>query len=122
MYIDAKLSVIRERAVSNGFEEELTILNHDEKRVDLRVRLEAGSDFADLFEVKDALQKRAATPVGCRGPTGALLPAGDVQEGDDDLGNGAGQNRQVRTDLSGRVEPHKSWSTRLSVTAGSPRQ
>ena len=66
VYIDAKLSVIRERAVSNGFEEELTILNHDEKPVDLRVRLEAGSDFADLFEVKDALRRRAATPAGCR--------------------------------------------------------
>ena len=36
VYIDAKLSVIRERAVSNGFEEKLTILNHDEKPVDLR--------------------------------------------------------------------------------------
>ena len=32
---------------------------------------------------------------------GALLPAGDVQEGDDDLGHGAGENRQVRPDLSG---------------------
>src|SRR5262245_20144997 len=57
VYIDAKLSVIRRRTVGNGFDEELTIINHDEKPVDLQVRLEAGSDFADLFEVKDALQK-----------------------------------------------------------------
>ena len=42
MYIDAKLSVIRERAVGNGFHEELTILNHDDKPVDLAVRIEAG--------------------------------------------------------------------------------
>ena len=58
MYIDAKLSVIRRRAVGNGFHEELTILNHDDKRVDLAVRIDAGSDFADLFEVKDALAKK----------------------------------------------------------------
>ena len=58
VYIDAKLSVIRQRAVGGGFHEELTILNHDETPADLEVRIEAGSDFADLFEVKDALQKK----------------------------------------------------------------
>ncbi|MEI6727299.1 MAG: glycogen debranching N-terminal domain-containing protein, partial [Actinomycetes bacterium] len=58
VYIDAKLSVIRQRAVGDGFHEELTILNHDDKAVDLTVRMDAGSDFADLFEVKDALQKK----------------------------------------------------------------
>ena len=58
VYIDAKLSVIRQRAVGDGFHEELTILNHDDKAVDLDVRIEAGCDFADLFEVKDALKKK----------------------------------------------------------------
>jgi glycogen debranching enzyme len=58
VYVDAKLSVIRRRAVGDGFHEELTILNHDEKPVDIVVRVEAASDFADLFEVKDALQKK----------------------------------------------------------------
>ena len=60
VYIDAKLSVIRQRAVGDGFHEELTILNHDDKPADLTVRVEAASDFADLFEVKDALQKKGA--------------------------------------------------------------
>jgi glycogen debranching enzyme len=58
VYIDAKLSVIRQRAVANGFHEVLTILNHDEKPVKLSVRIEAACDFADLFEVKDALKKK----------------------------------------------------------------
>ena len=58
VYIDAKLSVIRRRSVGNGFHEELTILNHSEKPVSLTVRVDAGCDFADLFEVKDALQKK----------------------------------------------------------------
>jgi len=58
VYVDAKLSVIRQRAVGDGFHEELTILNHDENPVDLTIRVEAGCDFADLFEVKDALEKK----------------------------------------------------------------
>ena len=58
VYVDSKLSVIRQRAVGNGFHEELTILNHDDKPVDLTVRIDAGCDFADLFEVKDALAKK----------------------------------------------------------------
>ena len=58
VYVDAKLSVIRQRAVGNGFHEELTILNHLDEPVDLSVRVDAGCDFADLFEVKDALEKK----------------------------------------------------------------
>lgn len=60
VYVDAKLSVIRERAVGNGFSEQLTILNHHEEPVELEVRIDAGSDFADLFEVKDALAKKGS--------------------------------------------------------------
>jgi glycogen debranching enzyme len=58
VYIDAKLSVIRRRTVQDGFDEELVIMNHDAEPVDVGVRIEAGSDFADLFEVKDALKKQ----------------------------------------------------------------
>ena len=57
VYIDAKLSVIRQRAVGHGFHEELTVLNHEATPVDLVIRIDAASDFADLFEVKDALKK-----------------------------------------------------------------
>ena len=58
VYVDAKLSVIRQRAVGDGFHEELTILNHAEEPIELTVRVDADSDFADLFEVKDALKKK----------------------------------------------------------------
>src|SRR5207247_1415296 len=33
VYVDAKLSVIRRRTVGDGFQEELTILNHEEEPV-----------------------------------------------------------------------------------------
>ncbi|WBB70932.1 glycogen debranching N-terminal domain-containing protein [Micromonospora sp. WMMD812] len=56
--VDPKVSVIRQRAVSEGFREELTILNHGEEPVDLTVRFRAACDFADLFEVKGSLAKK----------------------------------------------------------------
>jgi glycogen debranching enzyme len=58
VYVDAKLSVIRTRSVGNGFHEKLVILNHSEDPANLAVRIAADADFADLFEVKDALTKQ----------------------------------------------------------------
>lgn len=58
VYVDAKLSVIRQRTMRNGFDEDITILNHGEEPVDLTIRIEAESDFADLFDVKDSLAKK----------------------------------------------------------------
>src|SRR4051794_2220786 len=58
VYVDSKLSVIRHRVVRHGFHEQLTILNHQNDPVDLVVRIDADADFADLFEVKDAVPKR----------------------------------------------------------------
>jgi len=58
VYVDSQLSVIRLREVANGFHEELRVLNHQNEAVRLEIRIEAASDFADLFEVKDALAKK----------------------------------------------------------------
>ena len=43
---------------ATGSSSTLTILNHDATPVELSVRLDVGCDFADLFEVKDALEKK----------------------------------------------------------------
>ena len=57
-YVDSHLTVIRHRRVEDGFRERLTLLNHQQEPVDVVVRIDAGCDFADLFEVKDALTKQ----------------------------------------------------------------
>jgi glycogen debranching enzyme len=57
IYENPTLSVIRKRMVGDGFHEDVAVLNHSKEAVELELRLEAGSDFADLFEVKDALAK-----------------------------------------------------------------
>jgi glycogen debranching enzyme len=61
IYVDSHLSVIRQREVNGGFHEEITLVNHDKEAMDLEVRIEADADFADLFEVKDKLQKKGET-------------------------------------------------------------
>jgi len=58
IYVDSPLSIIRTRKVGDGFHEDLKIQNHSDKPMELNVRIEADSDFADLFEVKDALKKK----------------------------------------------------------------
>jgi glycogen debranching enzyme len=57
VYVDSHLSVMRRRCVSGGFEETIEIENHGKEPVELEVKLDVGSDFADLFEVKDKLAK-----------------------------------------------------------------
>jgi len=61
VYVDAKLSVVRDRTVAGGFREDVSILNHDDKQVRLVVRVDAEADFADLFEVKDVVPKKGKT-------------------------------------------------------------
>ncbi len=58
IYQNPTLSVIRQRFVGDGFHEDVIVLNHSQHSVAATLRLEAGADFADLFEVKDALQKK----------------------------------------------------------------
>jgi len=116
VYVDAKLSVIRERAVGDGFVEQIRILNHDNDAVDLRVRIDAASDFADLFEVKDALKKKGVQKnrveggrlvLGYeRGPfvretwISSRVPASVDEDG-------------LSFDVT--IEPHGEWTTDLQV-------
>jgi len=116
VYVDSKLSVIRSRAVGNGFREELKILNHDEKPVDLTIRIDAGSDFADLFEVKDALKKKGT--YSARVTRGRLELA--YERGTFRRATEISATNRARVDKNGltfktRIEPHGEWSTNLDV-------
>ncbi|MEO3929576.1 glycogen debranching N-terminal domain-containing protein [Micromonosporaceae bacterium B7E4] len=53
-YVDAKTSVIRQRSLAGAFEEQLTVLNHRDESVVLTLRMEIDSDFADVFDVREA--------------------------------------------------------------------
>ena len=116
VYVDSKLSVIRRRAVGNGFREELRILNHDEKPVDLTIRIDAGSDFADLFEVKDALKKKGT--YSARAKEGRLVLG--YQRDTFTRATDISATEPARVDKNGltfktRIEAQDEWSTNLDV-------
>jgi glycogen debranching enzyme len=116
VYVDSKLSVIRRRAVGNGFREELTVLNHDEKPVDLTIRIDADSDFADLFEVKDALKKKGSYSAQVK--DGRLLLG--YQRDTFTRATVISATGPGRVDKNGltfklRLEPQGEWKTHLDV-------
>jgi glycogen debranching enzyme len=116
VYVDAKLSVIRQRAVGDGFFETLTVLNHDEKPVDLSIRIDAACDFADLFEVKDALEKKGKyfTSVESGGLTLGYERNAYRRETTISASEVASIDEQGLT-FDVTVEPHGRWSTELRV-------
>ena len=121
VYVDSKLSVIRQRAVGDGFHEELTILNHDEEPVSLAIRIDAGSDFADLFEVKDALEKRGKYTTRVRDGALVLRYERETFARTTEISS----SLPARVDKGGltfkaRIEPHGQWTTELDVVTVEP--
>jgi glycogen debranching enzyme len=119
VYVDAKLSVIRSREVAEGFHEVVTILNHDEQPVDLEVRIEAESDFADLFEVKDALKKKGSYDAQVDNSHLRLVYKRDTFQRETVISATAPSkiDKQGLT-FDVHIEPHGDWTTNLEVGAG----
>ncbi|MEU0157041.1 glycogen debranching N-terminal domain-containing protein, partial [Micromonospora fulviviridis] len=57
-FLDPPFSVTRQRSIGDSFHERLTVANHEGKPIDLRICIEVGSDFADVFEIKDVGRKK----------------------------------------------------------------
>ncbi|TDB74851.1 glycogen debranching N-terminal domain-containing protein [Micromonospora sp. KC723] len=116
-YIDTKVSVIRHRAIGGSLTEELTLLNHSDREMRFSLRLAMGSDFADLFEVKQRGRKR-----------GTVIPT----VGENELrltyrreafhrATVITSSAPVEVDQGGMtwsitVGAHEEWSTRLHVS------
>lgn len=116
VYIDAKVSVIRQRTVGNGFREQLTILNHDDEPLDVVVRVEADCDFADLFEVKDALEKKGSYSRHVTERGLQLAYERDTFR----RATSISSTHECMPDESGltfelQISPHGEWSTELDV-------
>jgi glycogen debranching enzyme len=52
------ISIRRDRFVARGVHEDLTVHNHSDRPQLVTIEVEYGSDFADLFEVKDRIPKQ----------------------------------------------------------------
>ncbi|TDC81480.1 amylo-alpha-1,6-glucosidase [Micromonospora sp. KC606] len=113
-YVDAKVSVIRERSVVGSFEERLTVLNHSGEPADFTVRVDAACDFVPL----NALGQE-------RTPPGRLYQR--VEDGRLHLGYVRARFRRetvisttepAQVDQQGltyhiRIEPQGQWTTTL---------
>jgi len=118
VYVNATLTVIRLREVADGFHEELRVLNHANGPIDVRIRVDAGSDFADLFEVKDAAAKqgRYETRITSGGLMLAYRRETYVRE------TWIGSSEPAAVDERGlsftvTIPPHGEWMTVLDVVA-----
>jgi glycogen debranching enzyme len=118
VYVDSHLSVVRQRAVGRGFSEDITLANHCRKPMELEVRLEAAADFADLFEVKDKLEKKGEL---YRRVTDGQLVLGYRREGfERQTVISANQPAEIREDglvFRVRLDPQGEWTTRVEVVA-----
>jgi glycogen debranching enzyme len=118
VYVDSHLSVTRRRAVSKGFKEEVEITNHDKDAIDLEIKLEAGADFADLFEVKDKLQKKGELYSKL---TNGSLTLGYQREGFHRetriTPSQKGETSKEGITFRVKLQPRTSWSVTFDVSA-----
>ncbi|MCW3819396.1 SCP2 sterol-binding domain-containing protein [Micromonospora sp. DR5-3] len=117
-YVNAKVTVIRDRSLGGSLQERVTVLNHDAKPVRLRVRMEIESDFADLFEATGVPAKPGRTTAEVADGqlrlrydretfTRATIVSSSVPATIDQRG--------MTFDI--QVEPHGAWATDLQVEA-----
>src|SRR5712691_3777254 len=110
------VSIIRKRSIGDGFHEDVTVINHGGEPLEVELRLEAGADFADLFEVKDALAKKGES---YRRVEDGTLVLG-YRRGDFVRETRIGSSAPAEVDEGGltlrpRIEPHGEWSSCILV-------
>ncbi|KOX12260.1 amylo-alpha-1,6-glucosidase [Micromonospora profundi] len=52
-YIDADVSLIRHRSIHDRLHERITVLNHSSEPAEFTVRMEVGTDFADIADIPE---------------------------------------------------------------------
>ncbi len=57
-YIDSPLSLVRRRSIHDRMREVIGVYNHRPEPRSMQLKIEFAADFADLFEVKDQLDKK----------------------------------------------------------------
>src|SRR5215218_10040662 len=110
------VSIVRNRMVGDGLHEDVTVLNHDSEPLEIELRLEADADFADIFEVKDALEKKGRH---YRRVDGDHLVLG-YERGEFVRETRISASRACRVDESGftfplRLDPQEEWNTCIFV-------
>src|SRR5215469_7817716 len=118
VYIDSQLTVMRQRSVGGGFYEVLAFDNQGKTPLELDVRIEAASDFADLFEVKDQRSKRGELYRRVEGDRLTLGYRRDQYRRETWIFSSTpAELSDDGLSFKIRLEPHGHWSTMLDVHA-----
>jgi len=110
------ISIRRDRFVARGVHEDLTVQNHSDRPQTVTIEIGYGSDFADLFEVKDRTPKRGQlrTDLGANlvtlSYTRDTFRRDTVIEFSENFSVGP---ERARVEL--RLEPRGSWRTCIDV-------
>jgi glycogen debranching enzyme len=118
IYENPSLSSVRRRYVGDGFVEDLTVMNHGNVAEEVELRIEFGADFADLFEVKDALKKQGKLYSEIRGKQLVLGYKRDdfIRETiitATEPVSGSDSNSAL---FKVKIEPKSSWKVKFQVT------
>jgi glycogen debranching enzyme len=116
IYKNPELSVIRQRTVGDGVHEDVILLNHSSEPVEVGLSVAVDSDFADLFEVKDALKKKGELYREVR--DGALVLGYRRQDFVRETVITSSLPTTVDDrglSFSIRIDPHQEWQTCLDV-------
>ncbi|MFG2063255.1 glycogen debranching N-terminal domain-containing protein [Micromonospora sp. NPDC048871] len=116
-FLDTKVSIIRSRAIRDGFDEELTVLNHSGQEMAFTVRMEISADFADLFEIKNVQPKQGSQTVRIEDDALRLSYRREAFHRETLVRS----STPVAVDKEGmtfsiRIEPHGEWTTRLKTS------
>jgi glycogen debranching enzyme len=119
VYDNPSVSVMRKRAIGDGFHEDIAVVNHRNEPLEIELRLEAASDFADLFEVKDALEKKGRRYARVEAGEHDTLVLG-YERGDFVRETRIWSFKPADVDENGltfrlRIEPQAEWSTCVFV-------
>src|SRR5919199_2581406 len=117
IYENPYLSVTRKRKVGDGIHEDVVLENHSSRRKTVELRLEADADFADLFEVKDALSKKGETYREVRGDELVLGYRREDFRRETRIGaNGAGEVTEDGLVFKLSIPAKDEWNVCIDVT------
>ncbi|WP_319460414.1 glycogen debranching N-terminal domain-containing protein [Micromonospora sp. RTP1Z1] len=115
-YLDTKVSMIRSRSIGGSFDEELTVLNHSGQEVEFTLRLDIGSDFADLFEIKHKRQKKGRTTPSVAANELRLAYHRERFHREAVIRTTApGEIDESGMTFRTRIGPHGEWTTQLQI-------
>ncbi|MBQ1075768.1 amylo-alpha-1,6-glucosidase [Micromonospora sp. C31] len=122
VYVNSTLSVRRVHTLNSGLHEDLSIVNHDARPVDLTIRVEVDADFADVFEVKDATARKKGRHYR-RVDDGRLVLGYERDRFRRETIVAATTPAELDDDgltLTVHLEPYSQWRTRLTAEPDLP--